>query len=224
MKKLKFLLIITLTLAFLTACPDNPNRLTNFSSSEPPLPAPESDASSEEAIETIAASLSVTFDFDRQSGWASNQFAVWLEDSDGGFVRTLYVTGWTAGGGFNSRTMSLPTWVERSKIAETPKTEVDAVSSATPRTEEVSVGFWFIGEDELPPGEYRFFVEGTLRWSNQVLFSGIIDTSGDAVIVEAEAEYTYIDCDNHKALTVDSPENSMISNVVARFTPETIIG
>ncbi|MDR2531853.1 MAG: DUF2271 domain-containing protein [Oscillospiraceae bacterium] len=221
MKKLKFLLTALLTLAFLNACADNQSELTNFQ----PTP-PTSETETGDAVEQRQlASLSITFDFERQSGWASNQFAVWLEDMDGNFIRTLYATRWTADGGYSSRDMSLSVWVERSGLSLMSSAGVDAITGATPRTGPVSTGFMIESDEELPPGEYRFFVEGSLRWSNHVLFSGIIDTSGDfTVSVSGEAEYFFTACDNHNALTEDSPENSMLRNVVASFTPETIAG
>jgi len=36
--------------------------------------------------------VEVSFTFARQSGAASNQFAVWVEDAQGRYVRTLYAT------------------------------------------------------------------------------------------------------------------------------------
>jgi len=218
MKNLKITLIALLTLVFLASCAGNQSELTNF---EPPVaPAPdESGADDGTGAVKPTGSIQITFDYEKQSGWASNQFAVWLEDMDGNFVRTLYATRWTANGGYKSRDMSLSEWVERSNIA-LMTSNIDAISGATPGTGAVSTGFTISSDELLPPGEYRFFVEGTLRWSNYVLYSGVIDTSGDfGVSVGGEAEYFYIECDNHKALTEQSAENSMINNVIAHFTP-----
>jgi hypothetical protein len=212
---MKKLLLLLITAAFFAACGGNPSELTQF---EPPAEPPVQGETPDLGAEAQPASIQITFDYEKQSGWASNQFAVWLEDMDGNYVRTLYATRWTANGGYSSRPTSIPVWVTRSGAAEADKAAIDAISGATPGTGEVSTGFTFIA-DELPPGEYRFFVEGTLRWSNQVLFTGVIDTNGGAVTVEADVEYFYIECDNHNALTAESAENSMIRNVVARFTP-----
>ena len=62
------------------------------------------------------------------------QFAVWLEDEDGTFVRTLYATPKTAKKTFSfcpksGRPESLPVWYNASKTA----VHLDAVSSATPK-------------------------------------------------------------------------------------------
>ncbi len=74
------------------------------------------------------------------------------------------------------------------------------------------------GETVLP-GEYRYFVEGTLRWKNYVLYSGSITISETPTTDEAAAEFIYEATDRYAALTEESPENIMIGAVTARFTP-----
>ncbi|MCL2374686.1 MAG: DUF2271 domain-containing protein [Treponema sp.] len=114
----------------------------------------------------------VSFAFTRQSGRASNQFAVWVEDAQGRYVRTLYATRWTANGGWNRRPTSIPEWVSRSNLAAKSRAQVDAASGATPRTGTVT-HVWDGADSDgnaVPPGDYVIYVEGTLRWENQVLF------------------------------------------------------
>jgi hypothetical protein len=48
----------------------------------------------------LSGELVISFDFVRQSGPASNQHAVWIEDMDGNVVRTLFASRWTADGWF----------------------------------------------------------------------------------------------------------------------------
>ena len=73
--------------------------------------------------------------------------------------------------------------------------------------------------NKVPHGDYKFFVEGTLRWKNYVLYSGIITLGDKPVTVQADVEFKYETSDRQAALTSDSPENSMISNVIASFLP-----
>ncbi|MDR2037847.1 MAG: DUF2271 domain-containing protein [Bacteroidales bacterium] len=47
--------------------------------------------------------LEITVSYVRQSGHGSNQYAVWIEDSVGKLVKTLYVTQFTAKGGYVRR-------------------------------------------------------------------------------------------------------------------------
>jgi len=118
----------------------------------------------------------VSFDFNRQGGVASNQFAVWIEDAQGRYVRTLYATRWTAAGGWRRRESSVPQWVRQSGLAGRNQAHVDALAGPTPRTGAVSHawdGRNYAGQ-AVPPGEYRVFVEGSLRWENRVVYTAVI--------------------------------------------------
>jgi F0F1-type ATP synthase epsilon subunit len=64
-----------------------------------------------------------------------------------------------------------------------------------------------------------FFVEGTLRWQNYVVYSGVIEIGGNVVTVTADAEYFFEDSSDNPALNEDSPECVMIIEVVAVFEP-----
>jgi len=168
-----------------------------------------------------ASRVEILFDYKKISGSASNQFAIWVEDMHGNFVRTLYATQWTAKGGYKNRPDSIPIWAEKTGLASMSKAEVDAVSSATPQTGALTYT-WDLTDSSgysVVPGEYRFFVEGTLRWKNRVMHSGIIDISGDSAVIEALADYTYEASGRFEALTGDSPENLMIGPVTVRFIP-----
>lgn len=168
-----------------------------------------------------SGTLTVTFDFGKQSGYASNQFAVWIEDADGKYIKTLYATHFTANGGYKNRPDSIPAWVEKSGLVSMTKNEVDAITSATPKTGTLSYT-WNLTDtngNAVPPGEYSFFVEGSLRWKNHVLYVGVIGISDVPTTAEASAEYFYEAADNQPTLSSDSPENSMIGAVMVSYTP-----
>lgn len=135
--------------------------------------------------------VEISFPFVKQKGYASNQFAVWIEDAEGNFLKTLYVTGFTARKGYKTREDSLKTWVKRSKRAEAAKVEIDAVSGATPRTGKLTYT-WNCDDRQgnpVSPGNYRFFVEGTLFWKSNVIYSGTITVGGKggaSILVKAE--------------------------------------
>jgi len=161
------------------------------------------------------------FDYEKQSGAASNQFAVWIEDMNGVLVKTLFATQWTANGGYKTRPDSIALWVEKSGLASMQKSEVDAISGATPQSGSLTYS-WDLTDangDNVPPGAYQFFVEGTLRWKNYVLYSAVIMISGQSAVVHADARHTYEGSDRYAALTEDSPENNMLSPVTVVFTP-----
>ncbi|NLW45923.1 MAG: DUF2271 domain-containing protein [Firmicutes bacterium] len=135
--------------------------------------------------------VEISFPFVKQKGYASNQFAVWIEDAEGNFLKTLYVTNFTARKGYKTREDSLKTWVKRSKRAEAAKEEIDAVSGATPRTGKLTYT-WNCDDRQgnpVSPGNYRFFVEGTLFWKSNVIYSGTITVGGKggaSILVKAE--------------------------------------
>ena len=101
------------------------------------------------------------------------------------------------------------------------KAAVDAISGATPKAGALSYAWDLSDEngDTIETGEYMFFVEGTLRWKNRVLYSGTITIGDGPSSAEAVAEFTYEGTDRQPALTDSSPENAMIGPVAAVFTP-----
>jgi len=120
--------------------------------------------------------VEVSFDFTRQGGIASNQFAVWIEDAQGRYVRTLYATRWTATGGWRRREGSIPQWVRQSGLAGRNRADIDAFAGPTPRTGALSHvwdGRNHAGQ-AVPPGEYQVFVEASLRWDDRVVYTAII--------------------------------------------------
>ena len=137
-----------------------------------------------------AAELS--FSFTRLSGSASNQFAVWIEDAQGKFIKTLYATKYTANGGWKRRETSIPIWVRKSGLSNLTNAQIDAVTGATPRTGTLT--YTWDGTDSqgasVPTGSYVIFLEGTLRWENQVLYRAPIRLGSGAAAAEVSVEYT----------------------------------
>ena len=174
-----------------------------------------------EPPEVLSGEMVIAFEFVKQSGSASNQHAVWIEDMEGNVIRTLFASNWTAAGGYKARPDAIALWVEKSGLAKMTQEEVDAVSGATPGTG-LQTYVWDLLDDSgviVPPGDYSFFVEGTLRWKNYVLYSGVITLWAETITVQAIADFTYEGDGRYEALTADSAENNMIGPVTATFTP-----
>jgi len=141
---------------------------------------------------TSQAAAELSFSFTRLSGSASNQFAVWVEDSQGRYMKTLYATRYTATGGWKRRETSIPVWVKKSGLANLTNSQIDAVTGATPRTGELT--YTWDGTDlngtAVPSGDYFLILEGTLRWENQVLYRAPIRFGRGAAAAEVSVEYT----------------------------------
>ena len=119
--------------------------------------------------------LEISFRFHR-GGIASSQYAIWIENDAGRLVRTLYVTSFTAKGGYEYREDAIPLWVSKAKIRSMSSTQVDAITGATPQNSILT--YQWDGTDDkgnrVPPGNYKFFIEGTLYWKSRVIYSGIL--------------------------------------------------
>lgn len=154
--------------------------------------------------------LEISFEYTQQKTIASNQFALWIEDSQGSLVKTLYVTRFTGQGGYKRRPESLPEWVKKADPSSWPKELIDAVATATPKSG-LQVYTWD-GRDEagnlVAPGEYRFVLEANLLWSNRALYKGTFRYGGESV-EEIPVVVTYVGEPVHE---------EMIQNVKAKYT------
>jgi hypothetical protein len=216
------LLILMFLLAALVGC--GGERGTSSPSdirTEPPFPsvAPSEGAGLEQPFSARSGTVVISFDYRRQSGHASNQFAVWIEDTEGVYVKTLYATRFTAVGGYKDRPDSLSVWAERSGLAGMSDDRVDAITGATPQTGLLEYIWDLTGENSepMPTGTYKCFVEGSLRWKNRVLYSGGIEIGDKPAVAEMTAEFVYEASDRQPALTADASENGMIGAVKAEY-------
>jgi hypothetical protein len=135
--------------------------------------------------------VTIEFAFARISSSASNQYAVWIEDSRGNYVRTIAATRYTATGGFAKRPESIPIWVKVANWAKSSPFEVQAVSMATPSTGQITVS-WDCKDSQgkaVPAGSYVYKVEGTNFWDNGFLWTGTILVGKDANVSTATVEY-----------------------------------
>ena len=158
--------------------------------------------------------LGLAFTFTRQSGSASNQYAIWIENSEGRHVKTLYASRWTANGGYSRRPASIPLWIKQSDRPNMTQAQVDAVSGATPATGDVAYlwdGTNYLGEI-VPAGVYTLILEGTLRWENQVYYRTPITielTSDESAIDQIVTGQTIVEYVGNGALA----ERAMINDV-----------
>ena len=155
--------------------------------------------------------LVVSFSYDKVKTIASSQFAFWIEDIDGNYVDTLYVTEYTARKGHRSRPNSLPQLVAIAKPAAMPPSEIDAISGATPKSGDYSVIWHLTDRNGIPVigSQFRYFMEATMNNGDNAVYSGIIALSGEAWEERPNPVYSI----------PDSRYRSMITSVRVAYFP-----
>jgi hypothetical protein len=155
--------------------------------------------------------LKISFDFSR-GGIASSQYAIWIENSRGQLVRTVYVTKYTADGGYLKRIDCLPTWVYKANPENFSIEHIDAFTGPTPKKGE-QIYTWNGTNDKgemLPQGEYKFYVECSLHWDHGVLYGGKVTLGGEAQeSIQIDEEY----------YTDSKKNNGIIKNLKVSYIP-----
>ena len=159
-------------------------------------------------------SLEVSFNYQKQAGPGSNQYAVWIENDKGEVVKTLFVTSFTTKGrargnaqpqrGYVMRPACVPTWVKASKASEKTDQQLDAVTGATPQSDGVQTFTWNFTDQQgkaVPQGNYKVFVEATLYNDSDIIYSGTFSTKGKAENVALTSTITKSDEQHKNMLT-----------------------
>ena len=151
------------------------------------------------ATAALFADVEVDFDYNAMSGFASNQFALWVENESGDVVKTIFVTDFTgAKRGYKKREQSLNNWVAAAKPAEMSDSDLDTISSATPKSG-IQHFTWDLTDKagkEVPAGKYFIKLEGTLYQGSNAVYTGTIDTGKatagpiDVVLKRSEPDNT----------------------------------
>lgn len=136
--------------------------------------------------------LTVSYTWSRIQTHGSNQIAVWIEDTKGNYVCTLFATHFTTAGGYIKRPLSLSEWTAKFNIQKASKEEVDAISGATPKSGE-QVLTWN-GKDKtgkaLSPGEYIVRMEANIMDADKMYFKAKIKIGGSNQRTEGEITYS----------------------------------
>ncbi len=126
-----------------------------------------------------ASRVEVTFDFHKKLKKATNQYVVWVENSKGELVRTLFVTAFTPTKGWEKKPTSLVSW--RKFFTTQP---VDGISGATPAESGKQTLSWDLKDDaghSLPAGQYTVRLEGNAARETYVQCSCPVTISGSSV-------------------------------------------
>ena len=157
-----------------------------------------------------AKSVELSFNYQKQSGAGSNQWAVWIENAEGKVVRTLTVTSFTSKGrggrrGYTFRPTCVPTWVKNAKAEEMTDEQIDAVTGATPSQSGIQTYTWdFKDADgkEVPAGDYKICFEATLYFNSILLYSGSFSTKDKAGEIKLTSTLTEED-ESHKNMITE---------------------
>ena len=163
-------------------------------------------------------SLEVSFNYEKQGGPGSNQYAVWIENDKGNVVKTLFVTSFTTKGrargnapaqrGYVMRPACVPTWVKVAKASEQTDQQLDAVTGATPQASGAQTFTWNFTDQQgkaVPQGTYKVFVEATLYNNSDIIYTGTFSTKDKAGDIALTSTITKED-ESHK---------NMVTNVKA---------
>ena len=156
------------------------------------------------------AHVAIAFDFNRADKKGTDQFAIWIEDSQGKLVRTIYVTNYTVKKGAAKYSFDLPTWSEKSGIHDNANV-ADAVAGATPAKGHQTY-YWDLTDQNnkaVAPGTYRIIVEGTQSKDEQVLFINDMVIGGDAATVNVTPSY----------YTGTVPKDPMLASLTLTYKP-----
>jgi len=167
------------------------------------------------SVQAKAKMLEVSFDYQRQPGPGSNQYAVWIENEKGEVVRTLFVTSYTTKGrarggqqakrGYIVRPACVPIWVKNVKAEEQTDQQLDAITGATPQASGTQTFSWDFKDQQgktVPKGTYKVFVEATLFNDSDIIYSGTFSTKDKAGDITLSSELTKPD-ERHKDMVTN---------------------
>ncbi|MDR2805062.1 MAG: DUF2271 domain-containing protein [Dysgonamonadaceae bacterium] len=144
------------------------------------------------------AVLNILVDYEKQPGPGGNQWAVWVEDSAERIVKTLYVTRFTADGGYVPRPACTPLWVKKALPGDLSQEAIDAFSGATPSSG-LQTYEWNITDDGNRPlenGAYTLMVEATLYGESEVIYKTPVTVGNQEWTIDLEPFYTSADTIN----------------------------
>jgi hypothetical protein len=124
--------------------------------------------------------VNITYTWSRIHSFGSNQVAVWIEDTEGNHVCTLFATKFTAKGGWVKRPISLSEWTAKFNLKNASKEEVDAFTGATPQPGAQNL-VWNCKDRSgkaVPAGTYVVRMEANIHDADKMFFKGAIKIGG----------------------------------------------
>lgn len=158
-----------------------------------------------------ASTLEITFDYSKQPGPGSNQYAIWVENAQNEVVRTLFVTSFTTKGrardnqktdrGYRFRPTCVPTWVKHIDADKQTDNQIDGYTGATPQESGLQKFVWDFKNQEgqlVKSGTYKIYIEATYFNNGIVTYIGQFTTEDKAGNVECTKVYSDESVETHK--------------------------
>jgi hypothetical protein len=123
------------------------------------------------ATEASKNAVTVSFTYIRQVDSAFNQMAVWIEDANGNYVKSLYASPKSL-----SSSTVLPVWYEKARAANLSAAEKGFVAS----NELVSGDKAYVWDctdkdgNAVAAGRYHYCVESSTPWNTSIVYRGTI--------------------------------------------------
>lgn len=138
------------------------------------------------------AILNINVDYEKQEGPGSNQWAIWIEDPQGYLVKTIFVTAFTADGGYIPRPACTPVWVSKADPSSLSGASIDAFSGATPASGLLTYKWDLTDNDGTPVdnGEYAFVVESTLFGDSEAIFKAPFTVGNKEMKISTKPVYS----------------------------------
>ena len=159
--------------------------------------------------------LEVSFNYLKQAGPGSNQYAVWIENEKGEVVKTLFVTSFTTKGrvrgneqpmrGYLKRPNCVPTWVKTVKPESLSDQQLDAVTGATPKANGKQTFSWDFTDQQgkkVKDGKYYVKVEATLYQASSIVYTGSFSSKDKAGNVALTSKLTE-PAESHQGMITD---------------------
>jgi hypothetical protein len=139
-----------------------------------------------------AKKVTISYNLERNSTYASNQLAVWVENDTGGYVSTVYVTKFTITEGYIKRPYSISEWVEKSNRKSMRQEEVDAITGSTQQAGKQFL-IWDCKDkfgQPVPPGYYVVRMEANVFQDNRMFYTGKINVGKLNNVAKGQISYT----------------------------------
>jgi hypothetical protein len=117
------------------------------------------------------------------------QTVMWLENENGTYLKSLFVSDWLARGGYNS-TYVCSTWSSKAQWDNETEEDIDAVTAATPDWGVDSFYTFDLSGRTIAPGVYKFNIETHITGDYNILYSADIEFRGEDTTTEPTPVYS----------------------------------